>query len=375
MLEKRILKIVRNIFLILLGIIMIALLTIFIVHKYLSAKEYNMLEAAGYVNLVSAGDYNLNACIYGNEAGGHTIVGISGMGCNDFAVTVKPFMDRFADENKIVVIDRAGYGMSDDTKISQTVEQIVSDYRTVLKNSGCEAPYILVAHSLGGDYATYWESTYPDEIEGVVYFDPSFILGDITIVDNHPGEQVWWEDEMSSADPIFNKMGLARIYMELTENKMWISPTSTDYPEYMKAFDEHSASTFAQNSESECSAENMRKTLEVLSPNDIPKLYIDASYYTKEDMVSYFGFLYDSGMTHFVEDINPENTEEMDRLWDINGKVKEETYERFIKSYIEKLGNCQYVNIPGDHYIYAYKTDEVEAEVRSFINEMGGIEL
>jgi pimeloyl-ACP methyl ester carboxylesterase len=96
----------------------------------------------------------------------------------DFAVTVKPFMERFSDENKIVVIDRAGYGMSDDTKIPQTVEQIVSDYRTVLKNSGCEAPYILVAHSLGGDYATYWENTYPDEIEGVVYFDPNDVLGD-----------------------------------------------------------------------------------------------------------------------------------------------------------------------------------------------------
>jgi pimeloyl-ACP methyl ester carboxylesterase len=367
MLAKKCLKAVQKILLILLGMIVIALLVIFAVHKYLSAKEYNMLKDAGYINAVSAGNYNLNVCIYGNEDGKHTIVGISGMGCSDFAVTVKPFMERFAD-NKIVVIDRAGYGMSDDTKIPQTVEQIVSDYRTVLKNSGCEAPYILVAHSLGGDYATYWENTYPDEIEGVVYFDPNDVLGDITIIDDHPGGQVWWEDEMSSADPIFNKMGLARIYMEMTDVKLWISPVLTDHPEYMKAFDEHSASTFAQNSESECSAENMRKTSEILKPNDIPKLYIDATYYTKEDMVSYLGFLYDSGMTHFTTDINPENTAEMDRLWEINGKANAENYERYIKSYVEKLGNCQYLNISGDHFIYAYKTDEVETAVRSFID-------
>jgi pimeloyl-ACP methyl ester carboxylesterase len=349
-------------------IVVITLLAIFVIHKYLSAKEYKMLKDAGYVNAVSAGDYNLNVSVYGNEEGSHTIVGISGMGCNDFAVTVKPFMNRFTDKNKIVVIDRAGYGMSDDTKVPQTVEQIVSDYRTVLKNSGCEAPYILVAHSLGGDYATYWENTYPDEIEGVVYLDPNYVLGDITIIDNHPNQQAWWEDEMSNADPIFSKMGLARIYMEMTDVKPWLSATSTDYPEYMKAFYEHSAATFAQNSESECSAENMRKTSEILKSNDIPKLYIDAGYYTKEDMVSYYGFLYDSGMTHFVEDINPENTAEMDRLWERNGKVKEEVYERFIKSYMEKLGNCQYVNISGDHYIYAYKTDEVETAVRNFID-------
>ncbi len=364
---KKCLKAVRKIFLILFCVIMIALLVIFAVHKYLSAKEYNMLKDAGYINTVSAGNYDLNASIYGNEKGSHTIVGISGMGCSDFAVTVKPFMERFTDDCKIVVIDRAGYGMSDDTKISQTVEQIVNDYRTVLINSGCEAPYILVAHSLGGDYATYWENAYPDEIEGVVYFDPNYVLGDITIIDEHPGEQVWWEDEMSSVDPIFSKMGLARIYMEITDVKPWLSAVSRNYPEYMKAFFEHSAATFAQNSESECSAENMKKTSEILKINNIPKLYIDANYYSKEDMVSYFGFLYESGMTHFVEDINPENTAEMDRLWEINGKSNKETYERYIKSYIEKLGNCQYVNISGDHHIYAYKTDEVEMAVRSFI--------
>jgi pimeloyl-ACP methyl ester carboxylesterase len=370
MLAKNWVKVTRAICLILFVIIVISLVAIFMVHKYLSAKEYNMLKDAGYINLVSVGDYNLNVSIYGNEDGSHTIVGISGMGCNDFAVTVKPFMERFTDENKIVVIDRAGYGMSDDTKTPQTVEQIVLDYRTALKNSNCEAPYILVAHSLGGDYVTYWENAYPDEIEGVVYFDPSYVLGDTTIIDDHPGEQVWWEDEVSSIDPIFNKMGLARIYMEITDVKLWLSATSTDYPEYMKAFDEHSASTFAQNSELECSAKNMQNTAEILSPNDIPKLYIDANFYTKEDMISYYGFLYASGMTHFVEDINPENTAEMDRLWEIADKAHAESYERFIKSYIEKLGNCQYVNIPGDHYIYAYKTSEVEAVVRSFINAL-----
>jgi pimeloyl-ACP methyl ester carboxylesterase len=365
----KLLKGICNVLLIIFGTILIALLIIFVLHKYLSSKEYNLLNDAGYVNLVWAGDYNLNTCIYGNEDGKHTIVGISGMGSSDFAVTVKPFMDRFADENKIVVIDRAGYGMSDDTKIFQTVEQIVSDYRTALRNSGCDGPYILMAHSLGGDYATYWENTYPDEIESVVYFDPNTVIGDISIVDNHPNEQVWWEDETSSADPIFNKIGLARVYMKFTGIKPWISPVSNENPEYMKTMWEHSMSTFAQNSENDCSAENMKKTEAVLRSNDIPKLYIDATCYTKEDMVDYYGFLYGSGMTHFVEDINPENTAEMDRLWEINGKSNNENYERYIKSYIEKLGNCQYVNISGDHYIYAYKTDEVEQAVREFIED------
>jgi pimeloyl-ACP methyl ester carboxylesterase len=277
-------------------------------------------------------------------------------------------MERFADENRIVVIDRAGYGMSDDTTEPQTVERIVSDYRTVLENLGCNAPYVLFAHSLGGDYATYWANVYPDEIEAVVYFDPSYILGDLSIIDNHEGEEVWWEESASALDPIFCKMGLARMYMEITDIKPWITPVSTENTDYMKAFCEHSLATFAQNSESECSAENMRKTAAVMSPTDIPKLYIDANYYTEDDMKEYFGFLYDSGMTHFNTDINPENTAEMDRLWEINGKATSQTYDRYIKSYIEKLGNCQYVNISGDHYIYTYKTEETENAVRKFLD-------
>jgi hypothetical protein len=61
----------------------------------------------------------------------------------------------------------------------------------------------------------------------------------------------------------------------------------------------------------------------------------DAGYYTKEDMVSYYGFLYDSGMAHFAEDINPENKEEMDRLWEINGKADE--VESAVRSFIEGM--------------------------------------
>jgi hypothetical protein len=65
-----------------------------------------------------------------------------------------------------------------------------------------------------------------------------------------------------------------------------------------------------------------------------------------------------------------EHTAEMDRLWEINGKTNRKSRERFIDSYIEKLGNCKYENIPGDHYIYAYKTDEVEQAVSEFLEEL-----
>lgn len=365
--SKKILKIVRNTILIILATILIFLLTIFIVHSVESSREYAKLEEAGYVKSVSVGEYNVNVNLYGSENSEYTMVGIAGMCSNDFAVSIKPFMEKFSDKSKIAVIDRAGYGMSDDTSIEQTTERIVSDYRTALQNSGCKAPYVLVAHSLGGDYATYWENTYPDEIKAVIYLDPNYVIGDSTIIDEAIDE-AWWGETPSSIDPILQKMGLARLYMEIAE-KPWIS-LSAENEEYKKAFWEHSSATFAQNSEQTCSVENMKKTASVLKANDIPKLYIDASYYTKEEMIEYFEVLYKSGLANFDTDINPENTENMDRIWEARSKLNKENYNRFIKSYVEKLGNCQYVNISGDHYIYSYKLDEVSKVCAEFLDKI-----
>ena len=136
-----------------------------------------LLTDAGYYNPVSVGDYFLNVYDYGNKEGRHTFVGISGRGVFYFSVRVHRFMDGFAEDNRIVVVDRAGYGLSDDTKNPQTVESIVNDYRTALKNSGVAVPYILLLHSIGGAYATYWVSKYPEEIEGVVFLDGTWLDG------------------------------------------------------------------------------------------------------------------------------------------------------------------------------------------------------
>lgn len=363
-------KIVRNIFLGFILTLVIFFIIILITHRYCSEKEYDMLSKAGYINPVSVGNYNLNTCVYGNEDGKHTLVGIAGMGVHDFAVSIRPFMEHFDEANRIVVIDRAGYGMSDDTNEKQTVERIVSDYRQALINAGCEPPYVLVAHSLGGNYATHWVNTYPDEIEGIVYLDPTYILGDPSYIEDHPGEEVWWE-QVSNAPAILQKLGLARVIIATSKQKPWISVNSSGQEELKKAFWEHSICTTAQNSESACTKENMIKTSKIMKENLVPKLYIDAAYYTMEDMKEYYGTLYNNGIQElFADDINPQNKESMAKLWEVDGKMRIANYEKFIKNYVKNLGNCKYINIPGDHYIYEYKPDEVAKEVEEFIEQL-----
>jgi pimeloyl-ACP methyl ester carboxylesterase len=76
---------------------------------------------------VSVGDHSLNVYEYGNKQGKHTLVCISGQGVHDYSVTMSKVTDQLADDNRIVYVDRAGYGLSDDTKIPQTNENIVKD--------------------------------------------------------------------------------------------------------------------------------------------------------------------------------------------------------------------------------------------------------
>ncbi|MDO5558287.1 MAG: alpha/beta hydrolase [Oscillospiraceae bacterium] len=172
---RKIFRVIGKILLILLIICLVLILVLFIVNKILCSREFDKLSQDDLSVPVSVGDYNLNVFRYGNQEGEHTIVGIAGFSCSDISVTFRPLTDQLAEENLIVMIDRAGYGLSDDTTEPQTVERIVNDYRTALRIAGIKGPYVLLPHSIGGVYATYWQSNYPSEIEGIAFLDGSVL--------------------------------------------------------------------------------------------------------------------------------------------------------------------------------------------------------
>lgn len=156
----------------LLLIILLLLITSTVYHVKLSKVE-KQLKEAGYYNPVSVGEHSLNLYACGNEDGKHTIVSLAGWGDGEMFLGWRQMTAEIEKDNRLVFLDRAGYGLSDDSKQEMTPENVVEDYRTALQNAGIEAPYLLMVHSLGGVYATYWESKYPDEIEAIVFIDSS----------------------------------------------------------------------------------------------------------------------------------------------------------------------------------------------------------
>lgn len=358
----RVLKNLLKILLILIIIIILVVFINFIIHKIKSNKEYQYLKDNGYINLVNAGNYRLNIYKYGNENPAHKIIGISGRGVNDYSIEIAYSLKDLDKENQIVFIDRAGYGYSDDTKIKQTVEQVVNDYRNSLKEEGIEAPYILMPHSLGGIYATYWQSMYPNEIEGVIYIDTTEL-----------GIDIWQKEDYSVSyiDKIgtfANKLGLQRMFMHNFYYKLPNNYSKEDQ-KISDILNIRSTITNAKLSEIEETNNNTNKAFNSIIKNDIPKIYIDAS----------------SGFTT-IEEIRESSAWLKKRQEEVGIKVEESSatdeelknvldkHENWRKTriipYIEKLGNTKLILLPGNHQIFEEKPEELNEIIKEFVKKM-----
>ena len=131
-------------------------LLVFLSSRIRLKRDREFLIENGYANLVSAGDHTVNVLIRGNENGKHRIIAVAGFGDPDPCISWRRMTASLETDNQVIFADRAGYGLSENTSQERTVENIVADYRTALGNAGIEAPYILLPHSIGGIYASYW---------------------------------------------------------------------------------------------------------------------------------------------------------------------------------------------------------------------------
>ncbi|WP_019926267.1 alpha/beta fold hydrolase [Nocardia sp. BMG111209] len=86
-------------------------------------------------------------------------------------------LDYFAVQQKVsqfctaVVYDRGGTGYSDPVPLPRTAAAVATELHEVLHAQNLTAPYVLVAHSLGGAYAHRFTQLYPGEVAGLVWLD------------------------------------------------------------------------------------------------------------------------------------------------------------------------------------------------------------
>lgn len=351
---------------ILIGILFLLVLFVlgtYTYHSIQTRKEFDLLKEAGYYNPVSVGDYSLNVASFGKEDGKHTIVGLAGLGMGDYAVAARQMTVCLEAENRVVFVDRAGYGFSGDTNEDMTLEHIVEDYRKALKNAGIEAPYILMPHSIGGAYANYWVSKYPEEIEGIVFVDGSQLS-----VETLAQEQTY---EVSMGDrflAVLAKLGFSRFVLR---DYFYHYPDNYSEEEQKlgDALTLMTLDSIAPESEAGLMGDNALKAFEGIVTNEVPKLYICASWglETYDDIIAVNKWINRQIEINDLK-IAPRTLEYDEETTQKILAEYRKAREDVIYPYAEKMGNCQVVCLAGDHMIYEQRPEECGELLKNFID-------
>ncbi|WP_404448673.1 alpha/beta hydrolase [Sutcliffiella horikoshii] len=140
-----------------------------ILHQSMTFYERNKYEAMG--QLVEVDGERMHVHTQGD--GPSTIILLPGLGTSAPVLDFEPLMNELSKSYRVVVVEPFGYGWSDKTDKDRTVENMVEEVRAALQEANIEGPYILMPHSIGGIYSTYYANTYPEEVKAIVGIDPT----------------------------------------------------------------------------------------------------------------------------------------------------------------------------------------------------------
>ena len=95
-------------------------------------------------------------------------------GAGDSMVVWRHVQGKVAKVTRACAYDRAGYGFSDAATRASDARNTVDDFHRLLRAAHIRTPIVYVGHSIAGLYGALFAATYPDDVAGIVFVDPSF---------------------------------------------------------------------------------------------------------------------------------------------------------------------------------------------------------
>jgi pimeloyl-ACP methyl ester carboxylesterase len=126
---------------------------------YAKTHQAVEIEPGRHLNLVCLGQ------------GAPTVILEAGMG--DDSLAWRRVHASLATITRTCAYDRAGYGLSDAARRASDADNTAADLALLLDKAPIQGPVVIVAHSLGGLYATHFTNLHPDRVAGLVLLDPS----------------------------------------------------------------------------------------------------------------------------------------------------------------------------------------------------------
>ena len=143
------------------------LLASFTYHRLALQREKASLKPMG--QMVSVNGHEMSIFVKGE--GPQTLVFLSGAGTASPILDFKDLYDGLSKQYKIVVVERAGYGYSEDTSKSRDVSEVLSETRQALARAHVSGPYIILSHSMASLETLLWQEKYPSEVKAIIGLD------------------------------------------------------------------------------------------------------------------------------------------------------------------------------------------------------------
>ena len=207
---KKVFKIIGRALLVILAVLAAFLVFVKIWNEIAMSREKEILKD-NIGEFVEVDGHNMNIYVEGD--GEHTIVFMSGWGTESPIYDFRPLYSKLSDDYMCVVIEKFGYGFSDEIEGKRDFDTILRQDREALEKMGIEGPFILCPHSLSGLEAELWAQKYPDEVEAIVGLDMSSA--------NYDGlaaiKESFAQKSMININKIVKFSGINRFFMTISE--------------------------------------------------------------------------------------------------------------------------------------------------------------
>lgn len=296
-----------------LGFILLFLVATFIFHRISLEKEQASLTPMGKTVLVNG--HKINVYVEGD--GPETIVFLSGAGIASPILDFKNLLDPLSKKFKVVVVERAGYGFSEDSNQSRDVMTVLSETRQALSQAEVSGPYVIVSHSMASLESLAWQEKYPDEVKALVGLDWALPASYEKLKDNQALLTVaYWS----------SKIGLLRYFPESFYIK---NPTLTETErQQYKLLAYKQLMSQAMLHESRLARENAKKVPSSINPK-IPALLLVS---------------------------NGEGTTFSQSEW-----------QRYAERFASDQSNVQVVYMDAPHDLYHYQSDAIVSLIKEFL--------
>ena len=282
-------------------------------HQLSLQKESKLLMPIGKKVVVNGHQMN----VYIKGEGSETIVFLSGAGIASPILDFKNLTDSLSKKYKVVVVERAGYGFSEDSDQSRDVMTVLSETRQALSQAEVSGPYVIVSHSMASLESLAWQEKYPNEVKALVGLDWALPASYENLKDNQALLTVaYWS----------SKIGLLRYFPESFYIK---NPTLTETErQQYKLLAYKQLMSQAMLHESRLAKENAKKVPSSINPK-IPALLLVS---------------------------NGEGTTFSQSEW-----------QRYAERFASDQSNVRVVYMDAPHDLYHYQSNAIVSRIKEFL--------